>query len=100
MTRYYAIQPVDAFRWTGGHDQTEDPLWLVDAMKTGTVVLMGAGTDGIRLAMPDQMGVRQMANPGDWLVLDAEGVIRRYKPLIFQLMFKEIMDAIGSPQTT
>lgn len=28
---------IEAFQWTGGHDQIEDPIWCVEAIKSGKI---------------------------------------------------------------
>jgi hypothetical protein len=42
---------VDAFRWTGGPDQTEDPEWIVAAIRSGHVTF----THASRIASVDAM---------------------------------------------
>jgi len=42
---------VDAFQWTGGSDQTEDPEWIIQALIDGTVYFIGAGTPDVALCI-------------------------------------------------
>ena len=68
----YKSKPVivDAFLWTGGPDQTEDPEWIVEAIANRTVVIQ-QGPNGCYMELP---GMRE-AITGQYIVLAADGSI-------------------------
>lgn len=67
----FRIKPieVEAFQWTGGPDQTEDPTWIIEAMRQGSVRFQAAGTKSVRMEISGVDG-RVFARPGDWIVFD------------------------------
>lgn len=62
----------DLFRWTGGPDQTEDPIWVVDALRSGDATFASDGTAHVRLHIAS---TGQTAKPGDCLA-HRDGTIR------------------------
>jgi len=68
---------IEAFRWTGGPDQTEDPEWIIKEIKMGNVyfsdnTMMIKTLEGI-----------MTANSGDWIIQGVNGEIYPCKPDIF-----------------
>ncbi len=88
----YKARPldIDAFRWTGGPDQTEDPVWIVKALRKGQAepgaVKIGAGPT---LCVTQSDGSLSLARPGDWIARAADGGIAVYRPLAFNQLFAE-----------
>lgn len=80
---YYQKKPliIEAFQWTGGPDQTEDPEWIVDAIRAGTVYF----TD-----IPDpHLCIKTLegdmtASVGDYIIRGIHGEIYPCKPEIFE----------------
>ena len=75
---------VEAFRWTGGIDQTEDPEWIVAAIKEGKVwfeqgCLLIATLEGIH-----------QARVGDYIIQGVQGEIYPCKPDIFEQTYEEV----------
>lgn len=66
MSRFLRKGSVEAFLWTGGPDQTEDPEWFVEALEKHRVHI--SGTKFIPLFL--EIGDEGMAVPGDWVVKD------------------------------
>lgn len=92
MTLFRSRQLVDAFRWTGGPDQTEDPEWIVAALDSGAagIVTEPAGSEyplTMELRLPN--GGWDVAKPGDWIVRDGDGRITSYDAQ----RFAELYDA-------
>jgi len=46
----YRKKPVviEAFKWTGGPDQEEDPVWIVEAIKKGEVSFRNIGCPDVQ----------------------------------------------------
>lgn len=62
------------FRWTGGHDQTEDPEWIVDRINYGGAAFEAPGTPDVRLAVYDDQDRCWVAKPGDYIVKGENGL--------------------------
>lgn len=82
----YRKKPVviEAFLWTGGPDQEEDPVWIVDAMRAGTVEVVH---------QPPCMRITTLegimtATPGDYIIQGVEGEIYPCKPKIFTATYE------------
>ena len=63
------VDMVDAFRWTGGSDQEEDPTWIREALEDGRAAIIG---------MPPVMEIKSadgiaIARQGDWVIRQAGG---------------------------
>lgn len=75
---------VDAFRWTGGPDQIEDPTWIVEAIRDGEVWYKEG-----KPFMWTPEGI-VAANPGDYIIRGAAGEIYPCKPDIFEQTYQEV----------
>lgn len=78
---------IEAFKWTGGPDQTEDPEWCVDKMKTGEVWLENQGTTDCILAIKTLEG-NMTASQGDYIIKGIKGEIYPCKPDIFEMTYE------------
>ena len=77
---------VDAFQWTGGPDQIEDPEWIVKAIIEERVRIRNTG-----LIMKIQTSFGTLtAYPGDWLVKDARGGIFPYDDATFKETYEVV----------
>lgn len=82
----YRKKPVviEAFQWTGGPDQTEDPEWICQAIKEGT-----ARFDPIHEVMLiDTLEGTHQANFGDFIIQGVKGELYPCKPDIFALTYE------------
>ena len=81
----YRKKPVviEAFQWTGDADQIDDPVWIVEAIKTGKVII-GQGI----LQIETLEGVME-AKPGDWIIKGVQGEIYPCKPDIFEQTYEQ-----------
>ena len=75
----YRKKPViiEAFKWTGGHDQLEDPKWIVEAMHKNIVTLVPGGM------LITTLEGAMMATPGDYVIQGVKGEIYPCKEDIF-----------------
>lgn len=89
MSKYIERDPaaVDAFKWTGGPDQVEDPEWIVEELKRGYASL-GGGVLWLNRMTPDET----YAHPGEWIVRNGEGLIFCLPDSVFNSIYKEMKE--------
>ena len=75
---------VEAFRWTGGQDQTEDPAWIVEAIRAGVVSVR------YPYLYIDTLEGTHTANPGDYIIRGVKGELYPCKPDIFEMTYEEV----------
>ena len=82
---HYRKKPVviEAFKWTGGPDQEEDPVWICNAIKAGEVTFKHRGTSQVVLIIKTLEG-DMIAQRGDFIILGVKGEIYPCKPDIFE----------------
>ena len=92
MSRYRK-RPVeiDAFQWTGGPDQTEDPLWIVDAIAQGKVRFNDICSDKVSMTIRTLEG-DMTAHPGDWVIRGIKGELYPCRDDIFQATYEAVED--------
>lgn len=82
----YRKKPVEieAFKWTGDREQTEDPDWIVDAIKKGIVTFCA-----------DCMYIKTLegthrADKSDYIIKGVKGELYPCKPDIFEMTYEEV----------
>jgi hypothetical protein len=75
---------IDAFKWTGGPDQTEDPEWIFEAIKAGSVRFNPLG-EFIEI---DTLEGTHRASMGDFIIRGVKGEIYPCKPDIFAMTYE------------
>lgn len=75
---------VEAFKWTGDREQSEDPVWIVRAIEKGDVYF----EDG-HLMIKTLEGVHR-ANVGDYIVKGVRGELYPCKPDIFEETYEKV----------
>jgi hypothetical protein len=83
---------IDAFLWTGDRNQTEDPEWIVDKIKSGDVFFVGGptvkgGRDEVRMIIKTLEG-DMTATLGDYIIKGIQGEIYPCKPDIFEATYE------------
>ena len=78
---------IEAFKWTGGPDQTEDPVWIIEAIKAGTVRFENQGTPNVALLIDTLEGTHK-ANQGDYIIQGIKGELYPCKPDIFEATYE------------
>lgn len=81
---------IDAFHWTGGPDQKEDPWWIVAAIRCGLVGFLNVGTPDLLMTiktLESGSGVHY-ATPGDWIIKGVKGELYPCKPDIFEMTYE------------
>jgi len=82
----YRKKPVviEAFKWTGGPNQIEDPEWIIAAIKKGIVTF---SNDPFGMLIETLEGTHR-ANPGDFIIQGIQGEIYPCKPDIFEQTYE------------
>ena len=79
---------VEAFRWTGDQEQTEEPSWILDAIKKGVATVAYPGTTVCCLEIETLEGTHT-ATRGDYIIQGVKGEIYPCKPDIFELTYEK-----------
>lgn len=85
----YRKKPVviDAFKWTGGPDQAEDPEWAIEAIANGAITFPGGGTKDCVMRIHTLEG-DMTAQQGDYIIRGVNGEIYPCKPDIFEKTYE------------
>lgn len=87
MAKYKKLPAViDAFKWTGDENQTEDPEWIIDAIEAGDVYIIYP-----QMFIGTLEGV-MAANVGDYIIKGTQGEIYPCKPDIFEATYEMVND--------
>ena len=86
----YRKKPVviEAFKWTGGPEQTEDSEWIVAAIKKGDAWFADVGATTV-MHIGTLEGV-MTAMPGDFIIQGVKGEIYPCKPDIFEMTYEPV----------
>lgn len=96
MTQYRKPPVViEAFRWTGDANQTDDPEWIVKAIKMAKVSFDNFAGETMLAIMTHDGKI--YARQGDYIIRDNDGVLSVSKPDIFEATY-EAMDTPTQPQ--
>lgn len=77
---------VDAFRWTGGPDQTEDPEWIIEQIRAGNVAFV------VGAMIIKTLEGTMRAEAGDYIIRGIKGEIYPCKPDIFEATYEPVME--------
>lgn len=99
MMTKYRKKPivVDAFQWTGDENQTEDPEWIIDAIKAGVVKIAKMNDQNIIISIKTLEGV-MAAHPGDYIIRGAAGEIYPCKADIFVETYESVQGPWGETE--
>lgn len=84
----YRKKPVkiEAFKWTGGPDQVEDPIWIKAEIECGNV-RFDKGLDDECIMVIRTLEGLMSASPGDYIIKGIKGEIYPCKPDIFEATY-------------
>lgn len=92
---------VEAFQWFGDNRQTEDPEWIIEAIKKGKARIE-MSKDYLDRTFPvmliDTLEGEMLANPGDFIIQGIKGEIYPCKPGIFEATYVNIDDIPLPPE--
>lgn len=99
MTKYRKRPVViEAFKWTGGHDQTEDPKWIIEALEKDEAAIVGTrDMTGFLMRIRTLEGII-FAQPGDYIIRGIQGEIYPCKPDIFEATYEILADIDDLPE--
>ena len=80
---------IDAFQWTGGPDQIEDPVWAIESMRNGSLRVVNSGTPRAAIMIETLEGTMR-AEQGDWIIRGIKGELYPCKPDIFVATYDAI----------
>lgn len=85
---------IEAFKWTGGHNQKEDPEWIVEAIKAGDVWFNRLDANG-NVVEHSMMRITTLegimtAEVGDYIIKGIKGEIYPCKPDIFEATYDKV----------
>jgi hypothetical protein len=80
---------IEAFQWTGDTKQTEDPEWIVEAIRNGDVSFIDCCTPKMKLVIRTLEG-NMVAKPGDWIIRGVKGELYPCKPDIFEATYEGV----------
>ena len=78
---------IEAFRWTGGPDQMEDPEWIIEAIKRGDVYFQGGPSPYMTIETSEG---KMRAGVGDWIIKGIKNELYPCKPDIFAATYEAI----------
>jgi hypothetical protein len=89
----YRKRPVviEAFQWTADENQTDDPVWIVEAIRQDKVHFENEGTLEVAMIVHTLEG-RMKANRGDYIIKGVKGEIYPCKPDIFEATYDIVED--------
>lgn len=87
----YRKKPVviEAFKWTGGPEQEEDPEWIIQAIKQGSVWFNWVRTPDVKCCIETLEGVME-ASVGDYITRGIQGELYPCKPDIFEASYEPV----------
>lgn len=80
---------VDAFRWTGDIDQSEDPEWACEAIKDGRITFCAQGTPACSMLVRTPGGIEEVQH-GYFLVKFENGDFGVYAPTTFHSTYDRV----------
>ena len=87
----YRKKPViiEAFRWTGDIEQTENPLWIKDAIQKNNVWITNERTRFCQMHITTLEG-EMVAELGDYIIRGIKGELYPCKPDIFEQTYEKV----------
>lgn len=77
---------IEAFQWTGGPDQKEDPDWIMEALLSRVAWIENNGSEDITLKIKTLEGT-MLAKRGDWIIKGVKNELYPCKPDIFEATY-------------
>ena len=92
----YRKKPVviEAFQWTGGPEQEDDPEWIIEAVRNGSAWFENEGTPEVKFMIRTLEGVHE-ANIGDYIIRGIAGEIYPCKPDIFLATYEPAVTKVS-----
>jgi hypothetical protein len=78
---------IEAFKWTGDQNQTEDPEWIIEAMKKGKVTIPSGAFGKPVMKIKTLEGI-MTAIQGDYIIQGIAGEIYPCRADIFEMTYQ------------
>jgi hypothetical protein len=78
---------LEAFHWTADASQEADPIWAIEALKSGKILVVKMGTPLARLRIQTRAGVLQ-AERGDWIIRSVDGELYPCNTVTFERTYR------------
>ena len=78
---------LEAFHWTADASQEADPVWAIEALKSGKILVVNMGTPLARLRIQTRAGVLQ-AERGDWISRGVDGELYPCNTVTFERTYR------------
>lgn len=78
---------IEAFCWTGGPDQEDDPVWIIEAIKKGDAYF-----EDHEFKLLTLEGIMRVS-PGDYVIQGVKGEIYPCKPDIFEATYEPVVES-------
>lgn len=86
---------VEAFQWFGDQRQTDDPEWIVDAIRNTSVWFVNAGKEDECVLVIDTLEGQMEAKPGDWIIRCVDGELYPCTLDVFEKTYEQVDDEEG-----
>lgn len=93
MTRYRKLPvEVDAFKWTADEHQTDDPICIVEALRSGEAkIYPPTNLNGSKMVIQTLEGA-MTANVGDYIIRGTKGEIYPCSPISSKAFMRRLND--------
>lgn len=78
---------IDAFQWTAGGNQAEEPGWILAKLRSGQVRIIDSQAPLLKMEI-DNGGVVRIAEIDDWIVRDCDGNVFPFRPEVFEKHYR------------
>lgn len=78
---------IDAFQWTAGPDQVEEPEWILAKLRSGQVRIIDSQLPLLKMEI-DNGGLVRIAELDDWIVRDRDGNVFPFRPDLFEKHYR------------
>lgn len=83
------LSKIEAFVWTGGPDQTEDPEWAIQAIRDKVIFFSKDDEDNTILCIKTKVGLL-VAEQGDYITKEEDSSISTYNKKLFEQLYEPI----------
>lgn len=77
---------IEAFQWSGGPEQIEDPEWICEEIRNGGAYFQGPTNEFYIKTLEGDMRV----NAGDFIIKGVKGEVYPCKPDIFEMTYEPV----------
>ncbi|HWK64420.1 MAG TPA: hypothetical protein VNS34_05745 [Rhizobiaceae bacterium] len=78
---------IEAFQWTAGPNQAEEPEWILAKIRSGHVRIIDSQTPLLTMEI-DNGGVVRVAELDDWIVRDRDDNVLPFRPDVFERHYR------------